>query len=437
MASRSEPSDESVLIRIDTGLLIPGRGNPINNATCIISAATGKIEHVGPTSSLPTQYAEISPVEVTTLMPGLWDTHTHYYGARKVSIDEIYHTPAPLAGARTAYDLAATLNAGITSVRELGGWANSVAPAVNEGTIQGPNIYSAIVPISMSGGHGDAHGVPEPALKAAIEHTGLPLAICDGVPECIKVVRQQLRRGAACIKVLASGGCTSQLDDPEHRQFSDEELQAMVEEATRAGRAVAAHCHGKSSILAAVRAGARTIEHGTYLDEECVAAMKERDVMLVPTRTFFEAGLQVERLWSPESFAKLKKAAARHEQACRLALDGGIRFAMGTDLGMSGKVDDDVRVFAHGNNTRELLYMTQVGLGSSQAIEAATANAPETLGEEFCRTRGLKSGQLREGWDADLIAVKGDPLQHIEILAEPEKISHVWKGGRLFKAPTI
>lgn len=289
----------------------------------------------------------------------------------------------------------------------------------------------------MSGGHSEAHRVPEPALKAAIEHTGLPLAICDGVPECIKMVHQQLRRGAACIKVLASGGCTSQLDDLDHRQFSDEELHATVEEATRAGRTVAAHCHGKPSILAAFRAGVRTIEHGTYLDEDCVAAMKERDVMLVPMRTFFEAGLQVERLWSPESFAKLQKAAARHKQACRLALDGGIRFAMGTDLGLSGKVEDDVSVFAHGNNARELLHMTQVSLSSSQAIEAATAHASETLGKELCQMKGLKSGQLKEGWDADLMAIQGDPLKHIETLADPKKIPYVWKGGKLCKGPTI
>lgn len=106
----------------------------------MISLATGKIDHIGLTASLPTRYAEISPIEVTTLMPGLLDTHTHYYGVRTVGIEEFYNTPAPLASARAAYDLATTLNAGIASICELGGWANSVVPAVAEGTIQGPTI---------------------------------------------------------------------------------------------------------------------------------------------------------------------------------------------------------------------------------------------------------------------------------------------------------
>ena len=183
---------ESDYVRIDADLLIPGRGPPLEDATCILQS--GSIAHVGLRSSLPDEYTSLPTIHVPTLLPGLWDAHTHYYGARGLSIDAFYSTPPALAGARTARDLAATVNAGFTSVRELGGWGHQIAEAVTEGSIVGPRIYSAVSPISMTAGHGDAHGIPLPALRDAIEH-GLPLHLCDGVPECIKAVRQQLRRG--------------------------------------------------------------------------------------------------------------------------------------------------------------------------------------------------------------------------------------------------
>ena len=274
--------------RIDADLLIPGRGSPLQDATCVFNAAN--IVYVGLRSDLPERYASLPATHVLNLLLGLWDAHTHYYGARRLSIDAFYTTPPALAGARTAHDMKATLYAGFTSVRELGGWGHHIAEAVMEGSIVGPKVYSAVSPISMTAGHGDAHGVPLPALQDAIDH-GLPLHLCDGAADCLKAVRQQLRRGAALIKVCASGGCTSQLDDPEHQQFSDEGLVTMVKEAARSGRIVAAHCHGKAGIMAALRAGCKTIEHGTYLDEECIELMKKQDAMLIATRTFFEAGL--------------------------------------------------------------------------------------------------------------------------------------------------
>ena len=237
------------------------------------------------------------------------------------------------------------------------------------------------------------------------------------------------------IKECASGGCTSQLDDPEHQQFSDGELQAMVEEAARSDRIVAAHCHGKAGILAALRAGCKTIEHGTYMDEECMHLMREKGAMLIATRTFFEAGLKVRELWSPESYAKLEGAAATHKEAYAMAVRSGISIALGTDLGLGGVVSDSPagKVFSHGSNGKELVYAVEAGMSPMEAIEAATANAAETLGPKMAP----KSGQVKLDWDADLIAVKGNPLMDIGILAEAENVSHVWRVGRLYKAPQM
>lgn len=423
---------QSEYIRIDADSLIPGRGSPLKDATCIIQSTS--IAYVGLRSSLPDEYTSLPAINVPTLLPGLWDSHTHFYGARRLSIDAFYTTPPALAGARAVHDLAATLNAGFTSVRELGGWGHQIAEAVSEGSIIGPRIYSAVSPISMTAGHGDAHGVPLPALQDAIEH-GLPLHLCDGVSECVKAVRLQLRRGASLIKVCASGGCTSQLDDPEHQQFSDGELQAMVEEAARSDRIVAAHCHGKAGIIAALRAGCKTIEHGTYMDEECVRLMREKGAMLIATRTFFEAGLKVRELWSPESYAKLERAAATHKEAYTMAVRSGVKIALGTDLGLGGVVGDSPagKVFSHGSNGKELVYAVEAGMSPLEAIEAATANAAESLGPKMAP----KSGQVKVGWDADLIAVEGDPLVDIGVLAEAENVSYVWRAGKLQKAPEM
>lgn len=415
--------------RIDADLLIPGRGQPTQNATCVFSASG--IVYAGATAQLPDALSKL-PVatKVPTLLPGLWDAHVHYYGAQRLSIDAFYHTHAALAGARCAHDFKVTLDAGFTSVRELGGWGHEISPAVAEGSIPGPTVYSAIVPITTTGGHGDAHGVALPALKTAIEHTGLPLYLCDGVPECLTAVRTQLRKGAKLIKVCASGGCSSQHDDPEDVQFSDEELAAMVGEAGRSQRSVAAHCHGRASIMAALRAGATTIEHGTYLDEEALALLKEKGATLVMTRNFFAGGLQVRELWGKESWAKLNYAAATHKKAYEMAVKAGAKIALGTDLGLGGVVKDNpaAKVFSHGSNGREIVYAVEAGMTPLQAIEACTVNAAETLGK-----MAPKSGQLRQDWDADLIAVQGNPLEDIKLLAEPAKISHVWQFGQLKK----
>ena len=266
----------------------------------------------------------------------------------------------------------------------------------------------------------------------AILH-GLPLQLCDGVDECLKAVRLQIRRGASLIKVCASGGVTSQLDKPENQQFSDAELKAMVEEAARADLVVAAHCHGKKGIMAALRAGCRTIEHGTYLYVESISLMRERGAILIATRAFMEAGLQLRELSNPEPYAKLEAVAATYANAYKMAVRAGVKLALGTDLGLGGvNATHANRVFNHGRNGYELRYAVDAGMTPLEAIEAATATAPETLGAQ-----PPLSGQLKVGYDADLIALSSNPLDDIDLFSDASNITHVWWEGKLLKAPGL
>ncbi|KAI9813044.1 MAG: hypothetical protein M1827_004264 [Pycnora praestabilis] len=409
------------LIKAD--LLILGRGPPIEYGAVVMDEGT--IAFVGDWQTIPDEYKDISTTYVPVLMPGLWDCHVHYYGATQINIDSFVRTPQALAGARAARDVRVTLNAGYTSVRELGGYGVQLAQAIEEGGLVGPNIYSAVSPISQTAGHGDAHGTRIEEVQDAIAH-GLPLCVCDGIDECIKAVRTQIRRGASVIKVMASGGVASEVDNPLDQQFSDAELSIMVEEATRTKRIVAAHCHGKDGIMAALRAGVKTIEHGTYLDEESINEMKARGAMLVATRTIAEGGLQLKDAWSEKSYAKLREVARVHKIAYKKAVTAGVKMALGSDLGSS--VPNTV--ISHGNNGKELSYAAEAGMTPLDAIEAATANAPATLGPQ-----APLSGQVKEGYDADLIALSNNPIEHIDLLSNPENITHVWKAGKLYKAP--
>lgn len=320
-STESQPKE----IRVDADLLIPGRGDPIQSASLIYSpnpaaGGTGTIVWAGKTASIPHQHTSLPTQEhVPVLIPGLWDSHVHYFGRADPNIENLALLHLALAGVRSARDIAATLNAGYTSVREVGGNGAELAKAVNEGWVPGPNIYAAVAPISQTAGHGDLHTMPLELLRDRIRH-GFPLWICDGVDNCINAVRTQIRRGAKVIKVHATGGVMSRIDSPMAPQFSAPELKAMVEEANKAGLLVAAHCHGKVGIMNALRAGVKTIEHGSYLDEEAIGLMKEKDAMLVATRTILAVGLTHPKNMAPESYKKLVEVADAHKKSYAAAV---------------------------------------------------------------------------------------------------------------------
>ena len=413
------------LQRIDADLLIPGAGEPLANATLI--AREGRIDWVGPSAEAPATAEDVRTFHVPVLMPGMWDCHVHLTGLRGANLDLAMQVPVPVAVARVVGDAERALDAGFTSVREVGGYGVYLSRVIAEGQARGPSIYAAGDLISQTGGHADLHSyslgcVADYAARDGWLHT------CDGEAECLRAVRLQLRRGAKLIKVCASGGVLTEYDDPMHQQFTDHELKVIVEEAARADRIVAAHCHGKAGIMAALRAGVRTIEHGTYLDEEAAQAMKDCGAILVATRfvkvRMHEHGQQ--NGMADYAWRKLVATADVHRRAIELAIRSGVTVACGTDTLTSGPDS----ALAWGLHGLEPVLLAEAGMTPLQAIEAATATGPLTLGPQ-----APKAGRLESGWDADLCALARNPLDDINVLAETSNITHVWKHGRLEKQP--
>ena len=417
---------------IHTSLLIPGKGDPAKDFSVV--TGSGKIVYVGLSANLPKNYQQAPSTHVPVLMPGLWDCHVHLIGSDSLSYSAFTLTSQATAGARLARSVHDILMSGFTSVRDLGGYAPEIAMVVNEGTIPGPNIYSAGSALSQTAGHGDTFELPIGFVwsRCGVGYgTGngddvacRPLCVADGVDECRKAVRLMIRRGAKVIKMLASGGVLSRDDDPKLQQFSDEELNVIVEEAARMDRIVAAHVHGKAGIMAAIRAGCKTLEHGTYLDEEAVNLMLEKDVMLIATRLIVTEAVKHKDLLGPEQRKKMLETAKYHKKAYGLAIKKGVKCALGTDLGVS----IPGQPLSHGSSGAELLYAVEAGMTPLQAIEAATANGPATLGP-----MAPLSGQIKEGYDADLIGLEKNPIGDMGLFRDVRNITHVWKGGKLFK----
>ncbi len=404
------------ITRIEADLLVPGRGDPVRNGTVVLESDT--ITYAGPTEGAP-ETPDADVVQVPTVMPGMWETHAHFLGLETANIEALTTMPPHLGVLRAARSAERLLRRGFTSVREVGGYGTFLARAVEEGTVDGPTIYAAGAFLSQTGGHADIHALGEHHVRDLFERHFGAAGLCDGPDDCRRQVRRQLRLGAKVIKVCASGGVMSQIDHPIHQQFSRAELAAIVEEAARADRVVAAHCHGKPGIMAALEAGVRTIEHGTYLDAEAVELMLETGAVLVGTRFIVEYLLETGRARGMPSYAheKITAIADRHAEALRLAIEAGVPMALGTDI----FVVDEV-----GRNAEELRLLTELGMTPLQAIEAATANGPLTVGPQ-----APQSGILEAGHVADVIAVAGDPVADVSVLADPERIIHVWKNGRL------
>ena len=406
--------------RIEAELLIPGRGEPIRDGAVIFDGPV--IGYAGSSAGAPsTPGAKVHTA--TTVMPGMWDCHGHFMGMRHLDLGKLPLEPAPLRAARCVHDLANALDAGITSVREVGGLGIYLARAVAEGVINGPTIYAAGSILSTTGGHADLHSYPLGWMTDFGHYFG-DLRLADGEAECMRAVREQLRNNAKLIKVCASGGVMSEVDDPIHQQFTVAELKAIVEVAGMADRAVAAHCHGKPGIMAAIEAGVRTIEHGTYADDEVCQAMRETGTIMVPTRTIVANILDNLDAVPDYAAAKLAALAQSHGEAVGRAIEQGVTIAMGTDIAITGRDKPN----SWGNNGAEVVHLVKLGMTPLQAIEAATATAPSTLGPQAPR-----SGKLESGYDSDVLMLDADPLTDIAVLAEPEHITGVWTAGRRVK----
>ncbi len=405
--------------RIEADTLIPGRGEPISDGVVVLDGPV--IEYAGPRAGAPdTPGAEVT--STAAVMPGMWDCHVHLMGATSLDLAQLPLVPSELRALRAGADLRAALDAGFTSVREMGGLGTTLARAVGEGTVEGPAIYPAGAVLSTTGGHGDLHSYPL-AWVHEMSHQGTEFRLADGPDDCARAVREQLRRNAKIIKVCASGGVLSEVDDPIHQQFTVTELKTIVEIAGMADRGVAAHCHGKPGIMAALEAGVLTIEHGTYLDDECADAMRETGAILVPTRTIVE-DIRASRSAPPFAQAKLDAIADIHRKAVADAHAKGVRIAVGTDLALRSTGE----VASWGRHGHELTHLGDCGLTPLEAIEAATATGPDTLGR-----LAPKSGQLRIGYDADVVCLDVNPLSDLSVLADAGHVTGVWRAGRRVK----
>ena len=405
--------------RIEARQLLPGRGPPVTGGTVLV--VDGRIAFAGPSRDAPdSPGAEVTRCD--TVLPGLWDAHVHLFGLPDLALRASITDRIESQVLRAARDAGAALRMGVTAVRDLGGLGVHVEAVRGEGLVRAPRVYSANAALTVTGGHGDVHDLPMELVERNMATSGI-YAVCDGVPEVVAAVRRQLRLGATVIKVCATGGVLSEAGELSHRQFRDGELRAAVEEAAMADRVVAAHCHGAAGIEAAIAAGVHTIEHGTHLDAELATAMVERDMVLVPTATILDALLGDvgrDEGTSPRMRAKAEESGRRHAHALATAIDAGVRSAVGTDLMLS--------VPGHaagwGRHARELELLVAAGMSELEAIEAATATGPTTLGPQ-----APDAGMLVEGWEADVLALSADPVADITVLQDPASITGVWQAG--------
>ena len=349
-----------------------------------------------------------------TLIPGLFDCHTHVMVSR-YDLWRMAQTPFSLQFFEAARNLQATLDIGITTVRDAAGADLGVKTAVEQGLVDGPRMQISISMLSQTGGHADRWMVcgGQFANPFSLAHPGKPSAIVDGPEEVRKKVRELIRAGADVIKVATSGGVLSPRDDPRHGHLRDDELDALVAEASAAGRWVMAHAQATEGIKAAIRAGIRSIEHGIYLDDEAVGMMLDRGTYLVPTLMaprgvidMAASGVNV----ADESLQKANMVIDAHDESVARAIAAGVKVAMGTDSGVT----------PHGQNLRELPLMVDRGMTPAAALVATTRTAAELMGLE------AELGTLEPGKRADLVVVEGDPL---EVDKLSERIQAVWKDG--------
>jgi imidazolonepropionase-like amidohydrolase len=353
-------------------------------------------------------------VDVTgrTLLPGLFDCHTHVVFSH-IDLWKLIQQPFSYRFYEAERNLRATLDIGITTVRDAGGADLGIKKAQQDGLIAGPRMQVSIRMLSQTGGHGDEwlpSGVLAPMF---VDYPGSPNSLVDGADEMRRKVREMIRSGADVIKVATSGGVLSPRDDPRHAHFRMDELEVLVSEAAAAGIWVMAHAQATDGIKNAIRAGIRSIEHGVFLDDEAISMMLEKGTYLVPTLvapqgviSAAEAGAQI-----PEaSLAKAREVVDIHRESFRKAVGAGVKVAMGTDSGVT----------PHGENLRELVLMAEGGMSPGQAIVATSATAAELMGLQD------ELGSLEAGKRADLVIVEGDPF---DLKTLPERIEAVYRDG--------
>jgi imidazolonepropionase-like amidohydrolase len=395
---------------INAGRLLDVKtGRVLTNQQIVIEG--DKIVSIGPATSTPAG-AQVINLPNSTVLPGLIDAHTHLtfentklgYEGLGVSVPR-----ETLTGAKNAR---LTLMAGFTTVRNLGATGYSdvaLRDAINDGDVPGPRMLVSGPALSITGGHCDDNLLP-------FEYHHTADGVADGIPAVQHRVREVIKYGADIIKVCATGGVMSKGDDPNTSQYTLEEMKALVVDAHRLGRKVAAHAHGAQGVTWASEAGVDSIEHGHLMNEESIATLKKNGTYLVPTLYLTEWWAENgSKMHMPDFIVtKMKSVSAQSEKNLQKAFQAGVKIALGTDAA----------VYPHGLNAHELAVYVKLGLTPLQAIQAATINDADLLGWTD------KVGTIESGKLADIIAVDGDPLKDVTTL---QNVRFVMKGGQVFK----
>lgn len=377
-------------------------GRMLTNAVVVIQG--DRIVSVNP--AIPPSGARTIDLGDVTLLPGFIDMHTHLSG--EISATS-FTEPVRLTESDFAFNATAnaqkTIRAGFTTVRDFGGDVTvALGRAVARGTVIGPRVVPSRNPLGVTGGHCDITGFAPGVLER-----GPKDGVADGPWQVVEAVRYQIKHGAQVIKTCATAGVLSLEGPVGAQQYSYDELKAMVDEAARHGMKVAAHAHGTDGIKAAVRAGVASIEHGSQLDDEAIAMMKERGTWLVPT-TYLVDRINLAVL-PPLVRSKAETILPIARLSLGKAIAAGVKIAFGTDAG----------VFPHGENAKEFAVYVKLGMSPLEALRSATVHAAALLG---VTDRGvIEAGRL-----ADLVAVPGDPLRDI---TATERVSWVMQGGRV------
>ena len=410
-AADATPDATPRKLAVKAAQLIDGRGGaPIHDAVVLIEGE--RITAVGSGLPIPAG-TELIDLGGATLTPGLIDCHTHITGQAGDYYQRLVRESAIDAAMHATTYAGRTLLAGFTSIRNVGAEDFvdiALRRAIDEGLVSGPRIDAAGHAIGSTGGHADLTGA-SPYL-----HIDGFTGVADGVEAVRLKVREQVKYGAEVIKMIATAGVLSEEDSVGAPQYTQAEMDALVDEAHRWGRKVAAHAHGAEGIKMAVRAGVDSIEHGSFLDDEGIRLMKQHGTWLVADIYNDDYILtEYARLNYPQKMLDKERLVGRvQRENFRKAVQAGVKIAYGTDAG----------VYPHGDNGKQMAKMVEWGLTPMQAIQSATANAAELLGWSN------KVGTLAPGRYADLIAVTGDPLQDVRTF---ERVAFVMKGGVVYK----
>ncbi len=406
------PAGSRTLVR--TGHLLDVKtGKILDGQTIVVSGDT--ISSVAATSAVPTQPGDtVVDLGNMTVMPGLIDVHTHITGEPNFDpYFELTQTDAKEA-IQGVVNARTTLMAGFTTIRNVGagGYTDvDLRDAINQGQVPGPHMQVSGPALGITGGHCDDNLLP---IKYHVTGDG----VADGIAGVQQKVRQNIKYGVDLIKICATGGVLSKGDDPQASQYTIEEMRAIVADAHRLGRKVAAHAHGSQGILWATEAGVDSIEHGSYIDDASIAAMKKNGTYLVPTLYLQDWMIEKGNL-PPFYQQKMKDTIVVAKKNVKHAIESGVKIALGTDAA----------VYPHGLNAHELdVYVNQMGMTPLVAVQSATINAADLMGWS------AKTGSIEPGHWADIIAVERNPLDDVRVL---QHVSFVMKSGIVYKEEAV